>query len=417
MEEVQRAIPADAALFELAAYRAVDPRAQPTIEGPQRYAVYVLLPQGEPRWADLGEAGPINGAVNAFRAAIEARLKAARRLTRAARSETVLQAARALDEQLLRPLRPLVGSARHLLIAPDGALNLLPFGALVDEEGHYLIERYKVSYLGSGRDLLRLKVVARPRAGAMIFADPDFDRQEISPIRTEALSVRGNRRSRDLGAVVFGPLPGTAEEARALHAVLPDSQVFSGQQASEGLLKGLRGPRLLHLATHGFFLPDEPKPLAVLGEPTTGSPAPHFEHPLLRSGLVLAGANERASQGEDGVLTALEASGLDLWGTELVALSACDTGLGKVENGEGVYGLRRAMVMAGARSQIMTLWSVEDEATRDLMVEFYRHLSAGEGRAEALREIQLKFLASPDLSHPYFWAGFILSGDWEPLGN
>lgn len=165
-----------------------------------------------------------------------------------------------------------------------------------------------------------------------------------------------------------------------------------------------------------------------------------IENPLLRSGLVLAGANQReGGEGEDGILTALEASGLNLWGTKLVVLSACETGVGEVKNGEGVYGLRRALVLAGSESQVMSLWQVSDEATRDLMVEYYRRLHKGEGRTEALRQVQLEMLMGAqqsrerqshglalsdkgpnkpvDRSHPFFWASFIQSGDWRPLAE
>ena len=140
------------------------------------------------------------------------------------------------------------------------------------------------------------------------------------------------------------------------------------------------------------------------------------ENPLLRSILVLSGFNRRKSGPDnDGVLTALEASGLDLWGTKLVVLSACETGLGDVVYGEGVYGLRRAFVIAGAESLVMSLWKVDDEATRDLMVAYYKRLMAGEGRGEALRQVQLEMVKSEKYRHPYYWAGFIASGEWANL--
>ena len=161
----------------------------------------------------------------------------------------------------------------------------------------------------------------------------------------------------------------------------------------------------MHLATHGFFLTDE----------GGGDSAGGAENPLLRSGLALAGANKLASGNEDGVLTALEASGLDLWGTRLVVLSACETGVGKVSNGDGVYGLRRALVIAGAESLVMTLWQVDDLATRDLMSGYYKKLVAGGGRSAALREIQLELQKQPKYAHPYFWASFVPAGDSGPL--
>ncbi|MGH9799146.1 MAG: CHAT domain-containing protein, partial [Blastocatellia bacterium] len=167
----------------------------------------------------------------------------------------------------------------------------------------------------------------------------------------------------------------------------------------------------------------------------------NIENPLLRSGLGLAGANLQKSGDDDGILTAQEAAGLDLWGTKLVVLSACDTGVGEVKNGEGVYGLRRALVLAGSETQVMSLWPVSDLGTRDLMIGYYKRLLAGQGRTEALRNNQLQMLRSggqvsdstnrilvtkgqniaakdgvkKDRSHPYYWASFIQSGEWANL--
>ncbi|MGB3514963.1 MAG: CHAT domain-containing protein, partial [Elainellaceae cyanobacterium] len=139
------------------------------------------------------------------------------------------------------------------------------------------------------------------------------------------------------------------------------------------------------------------------------------ENPLLRSGLVFAGFNQRSSLGEDGVLTALEAANLDLRGTRLVVMSACETGVGDVANGEGVYGLRRAFVMAGAESQLMSLWKVSDQGTAELMQLYYDRILSGEDRSEALRQVQLELLAAPAYSHPYYWSSFLFSGDWTPI--
>ena len=201
----------------------------------------------------------------------------------------------------------------------------------------------------------------------------------------------------------------------------------------------MTGPSILHIATHGFFLPDQRGESVAagrgLGLGVKTAYASRRENPFIRSGLALAGANRRQGKdGEDGILTALEASGLDLWGTKLVVLSACETGVGEVKNGEGVYGLRRALVLAGAESQVISLWQVSDEATRDLMVAFYKRLQAGEGRTAALSSVQLEMLrgnnriqggdrrgltvgsgSDKDRSHPFFWASFIQSGDWRSM--
>ena len=135
----------------------------------------------------------------------------------------------------------------------------------------------------------------------------------------------------------------------------------------------------------------------------------------MRSGLAFAGANLRNGSNDDGILTALEASGLNLWGTKLVVLSACDTGVGEVRNGEGVYGLRRAFVLAGAESLVMSLWPISDYTTRELMTNYYRNLKQGMGRGEALRQVQLDMLKQNPNLHPFYWANFIQSGEWANL--
>ncbi|NJN21232.1 MAG: CHAT domain-containing protein, partial [Leptolyngbya sp. RL_3_1] len=180
---------------------------------------------------------------------------------------------------------------------------------------------------------------------------------------------------------------------------------------------------ILHIATHGFFLAnvDRPPPTSRgLGfqsfDNSLVPSAPLTENPLLRSGLALAGFNSRRSGDEDGVFTALEASQLNLFGTQLVVLSACETGLGDIANGEGVYGLRRAFAIAGAETQLISLWQVDDFGTQSLMARYYENLTAGMGRSEALRAVQLEMIEAGDrYAHPYYWAAFILAGDWRPL--
>ena len=129
----------------------------------------------------------------------------------------------------------------------------------------------------------------------------------------------------------------------------------------------------------------------------------------------LSGANEHKSGDDTGILTALQASGLDLWGTKLVTLSACDTGIGEVRNGEGVYGLRRAFFLAGTQSLVMSLWPVSDAVTREMMVDYYTGLKHGLGRGEALRQAELAMLKRKGRQHPFYWASFIESGEWANL--
>jgi len=428
IESVQEALPADAALIEFVLYRPFSLQGKMTERtGPPRYVAYVLKRQGPPAWIDLGDAASIDNSVTGLRKALST-----------PQSTNVKQVARSLDEQIMRPVRKLLGETRRVFLSPDSALNLIPFGALVDEQNRYLVENYSLTYLTSGRDFLRLQAKTDSKQGPVVIANPQFD--QVSGVQS-ATSGEFGGRSVDLTRVQFGPLKGTSEEAQALATILPNVKVLTEGEATEGAIKRLTGPSILHVATHGFFLPDQPLETGTavrglgLGVKTTSGL--RRENPFIRSGLALAGANKRdGKDGEDGILTALEASGLDLWGTKLVVLSACETGLGEVKNGEGVYGLRRALVLAGSESQVISLWQVSDEATRDLMVAFYKRLQAGEGRTAALSAVQLEMLRSndqakggdgrgltlgsgskKDRSHPFFWASFIQSGDWKSMSG
>jgi CHAT domain-containing protein len=187
--------------------------------------------------------------------------------------------------------------------------------------------------------------------------------------------------------------------------------MLTGRKANKASLKRIEGPAILHIATHGFFLDDPAEHPAGQQPARPGK----IEDPLIRSGLALARANQIKDSGDDGILTALEASNLNLWGTKVVTLSACETGVGQVKNGEGVYGLRRAFFLAGTETLVMSLWAVSDRLTREIMVAYYAALKQGFGRGEALRRAQLAMLKRKDRQHPYYWASFIQSGDWTNL--
>ncbi len=327
-------------------------------------------------------------------------------------------------------------SIRALAIK-EKAIGPEHLAALVDEQNQYLIERYTISYLTSGRDLMRLQDSSPSQNAPLVVADPLFgpatsdseraaQRSGISPAihRTGQPGQMG--QPGQLEQPVFLPLPGTKAEALAIKAVIPEAAVFLQQEATEAVLKRARAPRILHIATHGFFFNDQPAQPAETNDIsddnfTLGSDlrlsrrAAHIEEPLLRSGLALSGANRNMKGNDDGMLTALEVAGLDLLGTRLVVLSACDTGVGDIKNGEGVQGLRRALVLAGSESQVMSLWPVTDEGAKELMIDYYRALQRGEGRSEGLRQVQLRMLRSKQRRHPFYWAAFIQSGEWANL--
>jgi CHAT domain-containing protein/Tfp pilus assembly protein PilF len=400
---IQASIPPEAALVEFFIYRPRNAKSTKKEEefGAPRYVAYILRKQEVPQWVGLGEAKAIDEAIDAWR-----------RSLRDPKRRDASRLARAVDRLVMQPIRTHLGATRRVLLSPDGMLNLIPFAALVDERSRFLVERYEFSYLTSGRDLPRLQVKQPSRQPALIVANPNYG---------EAAKEGSNPTGANLGGLSFRPLAATADEARTLKKMMPAAVMMLGDQATETTVKQTQGPDLLHVATHGFFLPDL-APLANVrrrgmdGEILPGDlPA---KNPLLLSGLALAGANQRHgghNPEDDGVLTALEATALDLWGTKLVVLSACDTGLGEVKNGEGVYGLRRALVLAGSESQVMSLWPVSDEATLGLMAGYYQGLQQGHGRSTALRQVQLRMLRSRDRRHPFYWAGFIQSGEWANL--
>jgi CHAT domain-containing protein/tetratricopeptide (TPR) repeat protein len=390
LDAVRAALPPSTVLVEFVRYFATDVKVQKTL--PSRYVAYVISKTGEPAWVELGEASTIDDLVKAFRDQL-----------RTPEGADVKTIARLLDQAVMAPIRPLLGAVEHVFVSPDSELNLIPFGALVDEKDHYLVERYEFTYLTSGRDLLRLQVRAEAAGQPVIVAAPDFG---VKPAGASTREPTGT-----LAGVSFPALPGTALEAEALRAMLPDAKVLTGAAATEAAVKSVHRPRILHVATHGFFLPD---PGSRSPDSRSQNPGSGFENPLIRSGLAFAGANTRTSD-DDGVLTALEAAGLDLWGTQLVVLSACDTGVGEVRTGDGVYGLRRAIVLAGAESQVMSLWPASDAATRDLMEGYYKRVLDGDGRSAALRSVQLKMLESKKRGHPFYWATFIPEGAWTGI--
>jgi CHAT domain-containing protein len=416
---IQSTIPDDAALIEIAVYRPADAGAnQAKADDKPRYVAYVMRRRGEVQWRELGGALEIDKAIDELRKAL-----------RDPRRRDAQSLARALDQKIMQPLRPMLGDATHLLISPDGAFSLMPFEALVDEQNRYLVERFSCTYLTSGRDLLRLQVSRQSKSSPVVFAHPLFGepallvtaKSQMPKLRGVSFDSRAKKRKSetsgaDVSSVYFTPLDGTYQEAQAIKSLFAEASIWTGTQATESLLKKVAAPRIMHIATHGFFLTDTPQASNSAAEKTRAINAGvKIENPLLRSGLAFAGANLHKSSDDDGILTALEATGLNLWGTKLVTLSACDTGVGEVKNGEGVYGLRRAFVLAGTETLVMSLWPVSDYVTRDMMTAYYKGLKQGQGRGAALRQVQLAMLRRKGREHPFFWASFIQAGEWANL--
>jgi len=397
LERIQAQLSESSALLEMLHFRPMNVVAPTAAERwqPARYGAYLIKDRGSPVFIDFGPSATIDELIAEFR-----------RTLAQPRGTLARDLGRRLDEILMQPVRKALGAATSIYLAPDGALNLVPFAALVDEQDRYLIETFTFDYVSSGRDLVRPAPAAvAMSAAAVVIADPAFDGSV-----DQAAAPANAPVTRGLADHRFDRLPGTAAEARAITTLLGQPTVLTGVSATETAIKSVAAPRVLHIATHGFFLADQDLSTATL--PGGGA---RLEDPMLRSGLVFAGANIGRSGNDDGVLTAFEAAGLNLAGTQLVVLSACETGVGDVRTGEGVFGLRRAFMVAGAETLVMSLWQVDDDATQQLMTEFYRRLASGQGRAEALRQAALTLQRDSTRRHPFFWASFIASGKPGPL--
>lgn len=390
-----------------------------------RYICFVLL-DGLPedvQAIDLGDADEIDAAIaGARKAMIEEGLQMG------LPSRLAFRLAR---RAIFDPIEKFLCDRKRLIISPDGDLAILPFETLLAESGQPLLDEYTFSYLTNARDIQRIDDIQFPeKQSIVILVDPDYDLKSGSRKPRPESPGRREEKTRNLvgRGMHFTPIPGTREEGKRVGALLRTIPI-SGAKALERVIKAAHAPRILHLATHGFFLSQETTSVAPSATPQRAGTKmeatrnlrdlARLENPLLRSGLALAGANtwlagtSLPEDAEDGLLTAEDVSGLNLFGTELVVLSACETGLGQVQAGEGVFGLRRAFVLAGARTVVMSLWQIPDEETVYLMEIFYERLLAGDPPSRALREAQLAMRARQPM--PFFWGAFICQGDDRPL--
>ena len=433
VKQVASALPSTGALVEYQRYQPFDGK-KPNSQrwGKPRYLALVLKANGSVTAIDLGPAG-----------VIEERIQQALRATQEQLSDANQLWGR-VGKQVLDPLAPALTGVQTLFVSPDGELNRIPFAAMPAPGGKALLaDALQLRLLTTGRELLDL---AQPRSqaktAALVVANPAFDQlasntsvpavRPADPVESP-FGTGGQQRSADLATLRWSALPATAKEGEAI-AALTGATLLSGSQASATAIEKQAAPRILHIASHGYFLANQPasppgkRSSSNSGLPPMGSlPAANLqaESPLLRSGIVLAGANKVAAgasvsnsdRGDDGYLTALEITQLDWKGTELVVISACESGKGDIQAGEGVYGLKRAIAVAGARSSLLSLWKVDDAATAAFMQSFYEKLKTGQGRADALATTQREFRnhSIPGWRHPYVWAAFQLSGDWGPV--
>jgi CHAT domain-containing protein len=377
------------------------------------YGAFVLVAgQQTPTFVALGTAARIDTLVRAWQADVR-------------RPGSVTAAGVALRAAVWDPLVAHIDSANRVFIVPDGALSLVSFPALPRRGGGYLVEDERVLHvLSTERDLVD-NSDKEQSASALIVGGPAFaGNQPATLTATRAgIDCRGAR------PLAFPELPGARVEAQEVGSLWSntgsrDAVILRGADATETAVKEkLRGRRVIHLATHGFFLGSqcddrEPGTRAIGGVVAASAPK-IVRNPLSLSGLAFAGANRKTPGAvDDGILTAQEIASLDLHGTEWAVLSACNTGLGEIRSGEGVLGLRRAFQIAGARTVIMSLWSVDDQATRRWMQALYEaRLTRGLDTAESVRAASLAILkqrrAARLSTHPFYWAAFVAAGDWR----
>jgi len=464
IEAIRERVPKNAVLVDIARFDVFNYAAKRKGEDwqPARYAAWIVPPAGAGaiQVVDLGDAKSIDADVAEYRGVIRAALGKNGLIAEAgeaAAEKTLLRAAQPLAERILQPILEGVAaagcaeSANELIISPDGELWLVPWSAIPMSDGRYLIESRAISTVTSSRDLLPASQVPAEPSAPTIFADPIFDlpvaslvkavkaidaeqQAETKPrIDTVVASATVSRSSSDIGRAerLVGSLIEASLVADLIEKLTHEKPLALLQrQALEERAKRLRSPRILHFATHGFALADQIVSVARVEKMTssiansrwiqgltseTGEP---LEDPLLRCGLLLTGCKtalaERPSGLEDGCLTGKEILSLDLAGTELVVLSACDTGLGRVQFGEGVAGLRQAFLIAGADSVLASLWQVPDAPTVELMTGFFDKLGSGGGRAGALRHAQMAMIEkrrkASGAAHPAVWAGFEITG-------
>jgi len=337
-----------------------------------------------------------------------------------------------LYQRVWRPFASDLEGANTVFIAPDGDLNLVSFAGLTDENGKFLTEKYPLHYLSTGRDLIRLQDSTPSGSGLLAMGDPDFDMSygtsTAAAIGTAILAGLNLRSSCEaLNKLNVSRLPNTRIEVESVAANWKSTGAaattyFGSDATEESFKQDAPGKKVIHLATHGFFMSEECQKMlntrSSFGMQEGGYVG---ENPLLLSGLLLAGANKhgegaKEAQREDGIVTAEEVAGMNLRGTDLVVLSACETGLGTVKSGEGVYGLRRAFQMAGARTVISALWPIDDKATSELMSQLF----TGQGSddlPQVMQHMQVNRIAASRIQgrwpNPLLWAAFVATGDWK----
>jgi len=412
------------------------------------YLAYVLRADTtEIELVDLGRASEIDALVEELRSEVGREAQATLG-SFASREQAYRKAAERFRERLWDPIEPYLAGLERVFVVPDGSLHLVNLAALPVGQREYLSEvGPRLHYLSAERDLLGGPSEVTGE-GLLAIGNPDFDKMAhlsksqgveaavvaqipASDMRQDSI-YRGLRSAcESFQAIRFEPLPASEAEVRDVTNVWrnlesrpPVTTLLQGDAVETSFKRLASGRKVLHLATHGFYLGKNCPVYDALdlreGGDLGGS-AGVPESPLLRSGLAFAGANHRQAarpEEDDGILTAEEVAAIDLLGVEWAVLSACESGLGELQTGEGVFGLRRAFASAGARTLIMSLWPVDDDVTREWMRLLYQYRFVDSSTTiEAVHRANLDLLdarrEAGSSTHPFYWAGFVAAGDWR----
>jgi CHAT domain-containing protein/tetratricopeptide (TPR) repeat protein len=360
-----------------------------------RYCGALLLnPSSSPQWIPIGEEEPLKESIVEY-------IQCFNGVKSDAEVAEVLK--RLFREFWLPVERCLPPATNEIVICPDADLHLVSFATLMDEADRFLIERYSFRYVDTGRDLIPTPAPSPTHdvKDIAIFANPDFG--AAAGQNSASRKPSDGAAKQKLAAIKFTALPHTETEANAVERIATSAgwrvARFDQKQVTEANLGKIAAPYVLHIATHGFLLPH----MLERDVSGAGGKAPYFllSDPLMRSGLALSGAQDTIeswrkgtvpTSSQDGIFTALDAAGLNLRGTQLVTLSACDSAVGEIRPGEGVWGVRRGFIQAGAKHLVMVLWAAHDRITADMMAQFYG-LVIGQDILGALMQMQKKWLS------------------------
>jgi len=426
VKNISEILPKDSAYIDFARIKFYDFKTN-KFDKP-KYLAFVLIPQKEPevKLIEISDAEDTEKHIKTYIQEMN-RIKTIGQIPDKAALD---KAARAIYDIAIKPLEKYIKGRKQLFISPDGNLNLIPFEALVTPSNKYLMEEYTISYISAGRDIIRFTDTNIAKGDALIIADPDYDmglveRDKMTKEMKVAKTIRGGL-SKDVFNISFDRLPDTKQEADAIEKVLKNKKKlkvknYQGKNAIEEMIFSAETPKILHLATHGYFLNDEELKgssetrgitIKLKEDFMAKDETINIENPMLRSGIVFSGVNASLKAGRDeGMMSAEKILGLNLKGTDLVVLSACETGVGDVKNGEGVFGLKRAFILSGAKTLVMSLWSVPSAETTELMTDFYTLLADGKPKAEALRQAKLNMMMKKQ--NPFYWGAFVMTGKPE----